>query len=76
MRSVQEVLSEKEIDLARVRQEIAALRCVAPMLADENEPPRLEPVRRDALRVESAPSVTELPRLESGTRNRWPLDVR
>ena len=35
MRNVQEVLRQKELDLTRVRQEVEALRCVAPMLMEQ-----------------------------------------
>ena len=41
MKNVHEVLRQKEIDLTRVRQEVDALRCVAPML---NEPQATQPV--------------------------------
>ena len=34
MRNVHEVLQQKELDLTRVRQEVEALRCVAPMLTE------------------------------------------
>lgn len=34
MRNVSEVLRQKELDLTRVRQEVEALRCVAPMLTE------------------------------------------
>jgi len=34
MRNVHEVLRQKELDLTRVRQEVEALRCVAPMLTE------------------------------------------
>ena len=35
MKNAYEVLEQKEIDLARVRQEIESLRIVAPLLSDE-----------------------------------------
>jgi len=41
MRNVHEVLRQKEIELMRIRQEVDALRCVAPML---NEPQAMQPV--------------------------------
>lgn len=44
MKNVHEVLRQKEIDLTRVRQEVDALRCVAPML---NEPQATQPVVSD-----------------------------
>jgi hypothetical protein len=34
MRNVHEVLRQKELDLTRVRQEVEALRCVAPILTE------------------------------------------
>jgi hypothetical protein len=37
MRNVYEVLRLKELDMARVRQEIEALRCVATLLAERSE---------------------------------------
>jgi hypothetical protein len=45
MRNLLEVLREKETDLARVRQEVEALRFVAPLLFD----------RSDQLRPETPP---------------------
>jgi len=35
MRDVNEVLREKEVEITRVRHEIAALRSILPLLADE-----------------------------------------
>ncbi len=35
MRDVNEVLREKEVEITRVRHEIAALRLILPLLADE-----------------------------------------
>lgn len=59
MRNPLDVLQQKEIELARVRREIEALHCVAPLLAEvgeaRNDPPRM----RDA----------------ANPVNRWPLDV-
>ena len=60
MRNVHEVLREKKLDLVRVRQEVEALRLVAPMLTDRNDQ------FRDAV---------ELSRPEPNRQNRWPLQV-
>ena len=38
MRNIHEVLQQKEQDLERVRQEVEALRVVAPLLAGKPEP--------------------------------------
>jgi hypothetical protein len=35
MRDVNEVIREKEVEITRVRREIAALRSILPLLADE-----------------------------------------
>ena len=43
MRNLLEVLREKETDLARVRQEVEALRFVAPLLFDRNDQFRSPP---------------------------------
>lgn len=54
MRDVHQVLREKELEVARVRQEIEALRSIIPLLADEDEdedevtsatPPLYSPLR-------------------------------
>lgn len=37
MRDVYQLLHEKELEIARVRQEIEALRSIIPLLADEEE---------------------------------------
>lgn len=59
MRNPLEVLQQKEMELARVRREIEALHCVAPLLAEledaRNDPPKL--------------------RESTNPANRWPLDV-
>lgn len=60
MRNPQQVLREKEMDLARVRQQVEALRYVAPMLAEQRE---------------SLPKHSDDTAPESNFRNRWPLDV-
>jgi len=60
MKNVHEVLREKELDLIRVRQQVEALRVVAPMLMEREEPFNL---------------TTENQRPESHQKNRWPLDV-
>ena len=38
MRQIYEVLLQKEVDLQRVRKELAALRVVAPLLASDSQP--------------------------------------
>lgn len=60
MRNLIEVLREKETDLARVRQEVEALRFVAPLLFDRDEQFRSQP---------------ELSWAETPPKNRWPLEV-
>jgi hypothetical protein len=60
MRSLLEVLREKEVDLARVRQEVEALRFVAPLLFE----------RDDQFRDPSEVLWPETP-----PKNRWPLEV-
>ena len=60
MRNLHQILREKELDLARVRQEVEALRFVAPLLSEQQE----------AL----GPSI-ELSQPEAVSRNRWPLNV-
>ncbi|HST11043.1 MAG TPA: hypothetical protein VLL05_11760 [Terriglobales bacterium] len=37
MRDVNQVIYEKELEIARVRQEIDALRSILPLLADETD---------------------------------------
>jgi hypothetical protein len=65
MKNVYEVLREKEMDLARLRIEVEALRFVAPLLADGNGELNADPsVRR--------PDVAWSPSLE---RNKWPLKM-
>jgi len=65
MKNVHEVLREKELDLVRVREEVEALRCVAPLLAERNDAPRSSPqlfpselrhANRWPLKLEDAPS--------------------
>lgn len=60
MRNVYEVLRTKELDLQRVRNEVEALRLIAPLLAERDEP----------LKREAQPSWTAPPQ-----RNKWPLKV-
>ena len=60
MRNLLEVLQEKETDLARVRQEVEALRFVAPLLFD----------RTDQI---SNPAGLAWP--ETPPKNRWPLEL-
>jgi hypothetical protein len=59
MKNIYEVLREKEMDLARLRIEIDALRFVAPLLGDRNDD---EGVHQ--------PDLTWAPALH---RNKWPL---
>jgi hypothetical protein len=60
MRNLHEVLRQKEMDLARVRQEIEALRFVAPLLFESDDQFRDPP---------------ELAWPEAPPKNRWPLDL-
>lgn len=59
MRNVHEVLQQKEMELARVRQEVEALRFVAPLLIgssdQSSDPSELWPV--------------------TSPKNRWPLEL-
>ena len=65
MKNVYEVLREKEMDLARLRTEVDALRFVAPLLSDRSsEPTEVEHIPR--------PDLAWTPALE---RNKWPLKV-
>jgi len=65
MKNVYEVLREKEMDLARLRTEVDALRFVAPLLSDRSsEPTEVEHIPR--------PDLAWTPALE---RNKWPLQV-
>jgi len=57
MKDVYEVLRQKEVELTRVRQEIEALRCVAPLLSEQKE---------EQLRIPE-------PSLGAREENRWPL---
>jgi hypothetical protein len=61
MKDISQVLSQKEQDILRVRQEIEALRFVIPLLADENT--------RDTARSDVGPQ----PGREG---NRWPLTIQ
>jgi hypothetical protein len=65
MKNIYEVLREKEMDLARLRTEVDALRFVAPLLADGGV---------DASDVEHVhrPDLAWSPALD---RNKWPLKV-
>ena len=63
MKNIYEVLREKEMDLARLRIEVEALRFVAPLLADRSGESSADPgVPR--------PDLAWSPALE---RNKWPL---
>lgn len=63
MRDLHQILREKEIDLERVRQEVEALRFVAPLLTDLTE-------QKEVFEHEKDCSQLEVLR-----RNRWPLEV-
>ena len=43
MRDVYQVLHEKELEVARVRQEIEALRIILPLLSDEDDVTAVDP---------------------------------
>lgn len=60
MRSLEQILQEKETELARVREQVAALRFVAPMLTEPRD---------------SSPTLTDFSQSAVGQRNRWPLDI-
>jgi hypothetical protein len=60
MRNPHEVLRQKEMDLARVRQEVEALRSVAPLLFESDDQFRDPP---------------ELLWTGAPPKNRWPLEV-
>jgi len=64
MKDVQEILRQKENDLVRVRQEVEALRCVAPLLMERDDRsgphsealwPEPKPTNRWPLKLEDAP---------------------
>jgi hypothetical protein len=62
MRNLHQVLQEKETDLARVRQEVEALRFVAPLLFESDDPPEVwsgpPPKNRWPLEVEELSQVS------------------
>lgn len=60
MKHIHEVLRQKEIDLVRVRREVEALRCVAPLLVERDDQPGLH---------------LETSRPEPARKNRWPLEL-
>jgi hypothetical protein len=65
MKNIYEVLREKELDLARLRTEVEALRVVAPLLAERSGEKNDDPgVRR--------PDLAWTPAVE---RNKWPLKM-
>jgi len=65
MKNIYEVLRNKELELARLRTEVDALRFVAPLLADRiAEPGDVGPVH--------PPDIVWTPPLE---RNKWPLKM-
>jgi hypothetical protein len=65
MKNIYEVLREKEIDLARLRTEVDALRFVAPLLADRSDD-------RNDDQSAHQPDLAWAPVLH---RNKWPLKV-
>jgi hypothetical protein len=65
MKNIYEVLREKEMDLARLRTEVDALRFVAPLLADRSADPGDAPSLHQ-------PDLAWAPALH---RNKWPLKV-
>lgn len=60
MRDLEDVLEEKEMELAQVRQQVEALRFIAPLLLEA----------RDCVEAPLDFRATEEP-----ARNRWPLQV-
>jgi hypothetical protein len=67
MKDVYAVLHQKEIALARVREEIEALRFVIPLLEEET------PTQED---TPHAPAVGDAPAAMSRRGNKWPLHLR
>ena len=63
MKDIYEMLREKETDLARLRAEVAALRFVAPLLADQG----------GELRENKGEYRPDLEWPPSRKRNKWPL---
>jgi hypothetical protein len=61
MKNIYEVLREKELDLARLRTEVNALRFVAPLLVAEPGDDHL-----------TKPDISWAPALQ---KNKWPLKV-
>jgi hypothetical protein len=65
MKNIYEVLRNKELDLARLRTEVDALRFVAPLLSERiAEPGDIDPVHQ--------PDVVWTPALH---KNKWPLKM-
>lgn len=60
MRNLQQILHDKELDLARVREEVKALRFVAPLLTEQKE---------------VFDAAVEIPQSDAAMGNRWPLKV-
>jgi len=66
MKNIQDVLLQKEFEIARVKKEIEALRAVVPMLADEETAPEIfhslaksySAIRRNSEPVRSANTGT------------------
>jgi hypothetical protein len=61
MKNIYEVLREKEINLARLRTEVEALRFVAPLLIERAD--------------ENAANPSDLHWVPPTERNKWPLTV-
>ena len=60
MMDVYEMLRQKEDDIERVRKEIWALRFVAPMLSDSDDPQVLQPELEQVLEPAFDPDTTNL----------------
>src|SRR5713226_4367139 len=67
MKNIYEVLREKEMDLARLRTEVDALRFVAPLLADRGADLNTDPGHEQSVRQPNQAWAPVLP------KNKWPL---
>jgi hypothetical protein len=79
MRNVYEVLQEKEIALTRLRQEVAALRFAASLLADDDTP-RVLTAQRDVGDIDEHVDEDNLRSRRGGTavadeRGHWGIEV-
>jgi len=61
MKNIYEVLREKERSVVRLRDEVEALRLVAPLLAEHDS--------------EASTSLPDMSLASALQRNKWPLDV-